>query len=286
MKKVMSGIPIAAFCSPLFASLLLACNGVPRPELPAAPVFQRVTWEGMPPLRHVSDSAHTLEEIDRSAGVLKVHTLDFLGEDTLRLILREYPKDYQAYRAFQEKAMAEEIRDGFYREKNSIFFIHGPFLGEFRYLRGGMVPATFLRDRLSFAGEDLFQRPIVFRSFPLAGQIPFSERVVSSEFLGRKGTETVFTVSSACHGDTATLFRSFGTPSAVTEAWIEAWKGQTTRNRWSGNRRFSGVQEQNRPLLFWIFKGEFLGVMGCYDPKLSQEYVEKMEKMMVLVPNP
>lgn len=282
----MNRFPVVSLSFPFCAMLLLACAGDQGQDIPAIPIYQRITWEGRPPIRHISDSTRTLGEAGLSEGVLKVHTLDFQGEDTLRLVLREYPKDYLAYRAFQEKASAEEIRDGFYRAKNSIFFIHGPFLGEFRSLRSVMIPGSFLRERLSIVGEELFRRPEVFRSFPLAGQIPFSDRIVSSEFLGRKGIETVFTVSSTCHGDTATLFRSFGAMASLTEAWVGAWKGQTVRNRWTGTLTFSGVQEQNQPLLFWIFKGEFLGVMGCYDPRLSREYAEKMEKMMVLLPNP
>ena len=282
-----SGLQISGFLS-LFPILLVlaACNGGRDEEIPAVPVFQRVTWEGRLPIRHISDSVPALGEQDIASGIIRVHSLDFLGEDTLRLILSEFSRDYLAYRAFQEKATAEEIREGFYREKNSIFFIQGVFLGELRYVRSGLVPASFLKERLSFQNEELFRRPDIFSSFPLAARLPFSERVVSSDFLGQKGMPIAFTASYPCHGDTATLFRGFEPYDSLPDLWIAGWKGETTRAKWSSGRRFSGLQEGNIPVLFWIFKGGVLGIQGCFDPVLARDYAEKMEKMTILVPNP
>lgn len=282
------------FFSPLYhlpatlVSLLsfLACDGIPGQEPPAVPVSQRVTWDGHPPLSYAVDSGQSLTVKDSMDGITRIHTLEFRSMDSLRLILTEFPKDYLAYRAFQEKAAPAEIREGFFRDKNSLIFIHGSFLGELRYERSGLIPASFLKERLAFAGEELFRRPDIFKSFPLSGQFPFSERIVSSEFLGPFGAESVFIMRYQCHGDTATLFRAFPPFQLAPRSWIGLWKGQTDTLKWSGDFHFSGVQDLKQPLIFWIFKGGFLGVSGCYDRNLSLEYAEKMKKMAVLLNKP
>lgn len=277
--------PLLGFLS-ASALVLAACNGLPGREMPDQPLSRRLTWDGQSPLSHSIDSGQGLAAEDSLSGIVRIHSLDLPSADSLRLVLREYKKDFLAFRAFQEKAGPAEIQDGFFRQKNSLIFFHGPYLGELRYGRSGLIPASFLKERMSFQDEELFRRPEVFGSFPLGGQIPFSERVVSSEFLGQWGVDTVFIMRYQCHEDTATLFRAFAPFPVSPESWLRTWKGQKDTLGWTREMHFSGVQDLNRPLLFWLFKGGFLGVAGCYDQNLAQEYAEKLKKMALITHKP
>lgn len=262
----------------LIASLALAGCRTASQTPPAPPLPQRITWEGQAP-------AHVSVDSSLWPRLPKIHTLDFIGADSLQIILREYPSDWQAYRFFHEKALPEEIRQGFYREKNSLWFHHGPFLGELRHGRSALIPASFLQERLSLGGEELFRRPEVFRSFPIVGQVPHSERVMPADFLGWSAADTVFAMSYACHGDTALVFRGQN-PVTDSRHWFSAWQGRVDTLKWSGEWRFTGVQDSLHPLIFWIFKGGYLGVSGCFDEFLAEGYAEKMKKMAVLAPDP
>lgn len=270
--------PVITLLSALIASLAsIGCQSTSQPS-PTTPLPQRILWEGRAPTSFAVDSSLW-------PRLPKIHNLEFSGVDSLQIILREYPADWQAYRIFQEKATPEEIRQGFYREKNGLWFHHGPFLGELRHGRSALIPASFLQERLSFGGEDLFRRPEVFRSFPIAGQVPHSERVLTADFLGWSAADTVFAMSYTCHGDTALVFRGKH-PVTDSKAWFSHWKGTVDTLKWSGEWRFSGVQDPPLPLVFWIFKGGYLGVSGCFDDFLAQEYAEKMKKMAVLASDP
>jgi hypothetical protein len=272
---------------PLFAACLpVACDFPGASKAPPPPLSARVTWEGQAPLRAEIDSAAPFGEDRAPPGAIRIHTLDFASGDSLRLVLVEFPKDWQAYQAFQEKASAEEMAQGFYRDSHRLVFFHGPFLGELRHARSALIPASFLKERLAFRGEELFRRPRVFRSFPRAGLVPASERVISAEFLGSMGPATVFSIAYLCHGDTARLFRGVPPFSENPRTWMSAWKGHADTSGWNGEARFSGLREGVEPLVFWNFRGGFLGVTGCFDFTLASEYAEKMKKMAVLLEDP
>jgi hypothetical protein len=270
----------------LAAFLAGGCEFSGKAKAPPLPLSERVTWEGQAPIRSETDSAAPFGEDRAPAGAVRIHTLDFAQGDSLRLVLVEFPHDWEAYRAFQEKANAEEIAQGFYRDNLSLHFFQGPYLGELRHSRSALIPASFLRERLAFRGEELFRRPEIFRTFPLAGQIPASERVLTAEFLGRTGAATIFSVAYHCHEDTARLFRGIPPFPENPRSWLSAWKGQADTSGWSEETRFSGFQEDGDPLVFWNFRGGFLGVAGCFDSLLAWEYAEKMKKMTILLEEP
>lgn len=260
----------------LMALIPAACKLSSAPEKTVQAPSERVTWEGRPPLRFLIDSSRSP----------RLHTLDFPTSDSLRLVLSEYPGEAEAYQAFQARASQEELQQGFYRERNNLHFIHGVFVGELRISRSGLIPASFLKEKLAFRDEELFSRPRAFQGFPIAGQISHSERVLSSDFLGQHGAETVLAKAYRCRGDTALLFR--GRPPFTVDpgTWPQAWNGRLDTLKWGREKHFTGTLVDGKPLVFWIFRGGFLGVLGCYDPKLAQEYAEKLKKTTVLWADP
>lgn len=260
----------------LLACQLAGCKLFPQPSTPPLPPSERVRWEGRPPVRFLTDSS----------GLLSVHTLDFHGPDSLRLRLTEFSNDLLAFQAFQAKANPEELRQGYYRDRNSQVFLHGPFVGELQLSRGGLLPASFLKEKLTFPGEKLFQKPTAFQAFPIAGQISESERVLTSEFLGSKSADLLVAMAYECHQDTALLFRALPPFFSDPMAWISARNGTLDTLRWGRERRFSGILEDGKPLDLWIFRGEVAGVWGCFDDILSQAYVEKLKKTAVLSKKP
>jgi hypothetical protein len=270
----------------LLASVLLSCEPAAEKEDPVRTLPQRLTWNAQRAASVATDSLLPRTGPEALAGVVKVHTLEFREDGNLTVILREFRKDWQAFAAFQTKASAEELRQGFYREKNSFFFYHGPYLGEVRSEAPALMPSAYLRDRLAFHPEEPFLRPQVFRTFPLSGQIPHSERVLTPAFLGKKGSGTLVAMSFQCGADTASLFR--GIPPFENEPgdWIRQWQGKSDTLKWSGEVHFSGLLGPEQPLNFWKFKGGFRGILGCFDPIQAAEYGEKMKKMEVLLPNP
>lgn len=270
----------------LASFLFLACDFPGTAKPPPKPLSERVTWEGHGPVHVETDSAAPFGEERAPAGAIRIHTLDFTQGDSLRLVLIEFHEDWQAYQVFQQKATEEELSQGFYRENHRLHFFHGPYLGELRHARSALIPASFLRERLVFQGEELFQRPEIFRSFPLTGQIPASERVLSTEFLGRTGPATVFSMAYLCHEDTARIFRGIPPFPENPASWISDWKGKIDTSGWSEEARFSGLRQDNDPLVFWIFRGGFLGVAGCFDSFLAWGYAEKMKKMAILLEEP
>lgn len=253
------------------------------PPLPSLP--KRLSWEErLPSDWTVDSSAVSTKDPAIPIGRIAQHTLVFPGGDTIRLA--EYARDFQAYQVFQTQALPEEIRQGFYQSDNSLHFFHGSYLGTVRFTGPGLVPSSYLQEHLSIRGEELFRRPAVFESFPVSGQIAYTERVVSSKFLGPGGHEEVFLMRYQCRGDTAVLFRGFSSTQDHVRSWLSAWEGTVDTLKWSREMRFSGFTELGQPLEFWIFKGGYVGVEGCFDSVLAREYVEKLRKMTVLANNP
>lgn len=255
---------------------LSGCRTTSEPEPPPLPISGRVTWEGRGPVEFGTDSS----------GRLKIHTLVFQAPDTLRLRLIEYPDDVQAYQAFQAKSNLEELRQGYYREGSSQHFFQGPYLAELHHSSGALLSAGLVREKLLFQGESLFQRPRAFQAFPIAGQIPQSERILTPDFLGGKGSEALLAVAYQCHQDTAWLFRSSRPFAKSLSEWLSARQGRADTLKWGREIHFSGILSDGKPVIFWIFKGGVLGVWGCYDPVLAQEYAEKLKKTTILLEKP
>jgi hypothetical protein len=270
-----------------FSALFLLTSGCEQREEalpPPKPLQERVSWNGAKVSAYHADSAGMVEHWP--GGLRRVHTLEFRSGDSLDLILHEYSQDWQAFRTFLGRARREEVEQGYYREKNSLFFFHGPFAGELRSVGSSLIPGSYLEERLVFEGEERFLRPHVFKFFPITGQVPNTEQVLSTDFLRPGGSEPVFAMRYRCLGDTALLFRGFPPFPREESAWTRGWSGRVDSLKWGGEWRFRGVDGLGRPMNFWIFKGGFLGVEGCFDPKLAEEYAEKMKKMAVLMETP
>lgn len=231
-----------------------------------------MTWEGRAPTAYYSDTSG--------------HHLEFIGQDTVRLILREFDRELGAFAAFSEKANPKEMNDGTYRERNSLGFYHGRFLGEIQSAQAGLMPANLLKTKLVFQGEELFLKPEEFQSFPLIGRIPKSERVILRHFLGKNWPCPVFSVQYRCHGDTATAFRAFASSRDSSFSWISGWEGKVDTLSRGKEIHFQGQNEMREPLLFWVFSENVMGMVGCYDPTLALVYAQKMQKMTVLLPDP
>jgi hypothetical protein len=270
-----------------FSTLLLFSAGCERQvELlpPPKPIVERVAWKGAKPSAYHADSAGLVEHWP--GGLRRIHTLEFRSEDSLDLILHEYSQDWQAFRAFLAKARRDEVAQGHYREKNSLFFFHGPFAGELRSAGNSLIPGSYLEERLAFEGEELFRLPEVFKTFPIAGQVPNSEQILTTDFLRPGGSEPLFGMRYRCLGDTSLVFRGFPPFPKEKSVWTQGWNGRVDTLEWGGEWRFRGVDGLGRPLNFWVFEGGYLGVEGCFDPKLAEEYAEKMKKMAILLETP
>jgi hypothetical protein len=142
------------------------------------------------------------------------------------------------------------------------------------------------RDGLKFGAEPAFRKPRLFASFPIQGRLPASERVVSRHFLGRIWQGPVLTVSYRCGEDTATGFRAYPQPGRWVSAWMREWEGAVDSARGPDEKRFQGLDEFRRPLIFWSFSEGIVGLEGCFDTILAGEYVEKMRKMSKLWVHP
>ncbi|MDB5048133.1 MAG: hypothetical protein JWO30_1204 [Fibrobacteres bacterium] len=267
------------------ATLLSACRLSQAPETPPLTLSQKVSWNGKTASGY-SDSLPFGVDTLTGEGPIRIHFLEFAEPDTVRLCLKEYRSGFRAYAAFQKSASGVELAQGFYRERNALVFQHGSYLGELEYARAGLVPASFLKENLSFLGEELFVKPREFAAFPLLGRIPGSERVISNDFLGRKWQGPVFTVSYRCHSDTGTAFRSNLQNSDTVKSWLREWQGKRDTLNWGREIHFQGLDEFHRSLIFWLFSEGVMGFSGCFDPVLAQEYAKKMKKTAVLWPKP
>ena len=275
----------------LLGVVCISCRFSGNEENPLLPLSSRVFWEGHTALSYSVDSSGKKGSVPiqdsaaRFAGTV-THNLKFVGVDTVSLVLHEYDREYQAFAAFQKEASPAELGDGFYRERNDLVFFHGRFIGELQYTRAGLIPIHFLKENLSFQGEELFIKPPEFKSFPLLGRIPKSERLHAQDFMGRHWQGAVFSVQYLCRGDTATAFRAAHQSEDSLREWMHDWAGHLDTLNWGREIHFQGRNEFHEALVFWVFSDGALGLSGCYDPILAQAYVEKMEKMTVLLPKP
>jgi hypothetical protein len=289
---------IRFFCASLLISTLIGCRFSKAPETTAPlPLSHRVTWGGVAAMDY-SDAPipnqdgnqggkqNALSAAESVGSPWREHRFLFANPDSLELRLIEYREAYWAYAAFQAAAGKAGIARGTFKEGQTLRFLHGVFYGELKALNGAEIEPAALFDKLLFQGEDRSVSPKEFAAFPLLGRVPYSERVISSHFLGRQWRGPVFTVGYKCHDDTATAFRAFPQDFQAAKLWLRDWSGKADTLDWGREIRFQGLDEFRRPLIFWIFSEGIMGFAGCFDPLLSQEYAEKMEKSAILWPKP
>jgi hypothetical protein len=267
---------------------LLACH---KEEHPALPLPHRVTWEGKEPVEYrVEAIPEAIDSVSAKAGVpdslgLRRHVLGFSGEDSIQLHLREFSRDYWAFAAFQKNSRPEDLEEGAYRLQGALHFIHGRYLGTLSGTGSGMVPLSFLKDRLAFSGEPLIERPEVFAAFPMQGRLPHSESVIPKHFLESDWHGPAFCVRYRCHQDTALAFRGMSQPEENFSRWVGRWKGTVDTLRFPRELHFRGWDEFQQPLVFTVFSSGVFGISGCFDSVLTAQNLEKMQKMNVLLPN-
>lgn len=257
----------------------------PLPE--PVPLVRRLTWDGLSPDKYAV-SPVSQGDSGFVTGLKDIHEFEFAGTDSVRLQLRQYDQAHLAFAGFQKRATHSEMSDGYFRKGNGLVFFHGIYAGELRLAHGGMVPAHFLREKLSFQGEPLFLPPPEFATFPLLGRIPHSERVITAHFLGRNWQGPVFSVSYRCHGDTVTAFRAKAYDPKDLEAWLQRRHGSIDTIGWGKERelRFQGRDEFQRPLVFWIRGNDVVGMEGCFDKELAMEYTRKLSKIQAIEREP
>ena len=243
------------------------------------PVAQKVAWAGQPPVS-VADSAPS-DTADPGA-VIRVHRLVFQIREgaSFTVTLREYRADYWAFAAWLERSAGETTVRGAFRSGPNWIFSQGRYLGVADTGGSGMSVAA-LRENLVFAGEPEFPLPALFSSFPLLGRIAKSERIVRKGFLGNSWEGPVFSADFHCQHDTATAFRAAPQAADSLRAWMLPWKGVKDSLKGGRDWRFHGVDEFQRPMVFWVFPGGVAGFSGCFDLVSEKEYVEKMEKTQV-----
>ncbi len=264
---------------------MTGCRIEPKPEADPLPLSRRVTWMGNSATRF-SDS---LPGASDTAGLLApvgLHNFEFPILDSARLLLKEYANAWAAYAVFQQSATPAEMAEGFYRERHALVFPHDRFVGILEYARAANASADFLKENLSFQGEELYAKPKEFSAFPLLGRIPHSERVIPSHFMGRNWQGPVFTIAYHCHSDTATAFRAWKQNQDSVKTWLADWRGKSDTLEWGREIHFQGWDEFRRPLIFWFFSDGIMGFSGCFDPVLAAEYDQKMEKTNVFWAKP
>jgi hypothetical protein len=205
-----------------------------------------------------------------------------------RLELRQYRDPVRAFVAWQSLASQARPQDGCVRIGSRWAFIHAAYVGLTDSSAGELYPEEF-RERLGDSDEPAIQFPDQFKAFPLLGRIPGSERVFTRDFLGGPWSGPVFSVRYPCHGDTAIAFRAQAGDASSLAAWMKPWKGNGALGvaaDFEREKSYQGEDEFGRPMILRSFSGGILGISGCYDSDLGQEYAEKMRKLQVFWHDP
>ncbi len=276
---------IYCFLIPFFSG----CHFSKEGDISLAPLANRVLWNNLPATNYSIDSTQNQNESSDSTlhiAATRSHKFEFLGADTVHLVLHEFAQEFLAYAAFTENATARDMEQGLYQNGNRIIFYHGRYLGEWRESGFKLVPSRFLQNSLVFQGEELFLKPVEFQSFPLLGKIAKSERVILQHFMGKKWNGPVFTVQYHCNEDTATLFRGLPQSPEYAAGQFSDWVGKLDTLTKAGEIRFNGQNGVQEPLLFMGSSTGIFGVIGCYDPEMALAYSEKMKKMRILWKTP
>jgi len=69
------------------------------------------------------------------------------------------------------------------------------------------------------------------------------------------------------------------------QPWKQAAANHGTAD-FTHDKRFEGRDEFGGPMILRAFSGGIVGISGCYDSELGQEYAEKMRKMQVFWHDP
>jgi hypothetical protein len=273
----------------LALSAAWGCRWSLRPEAPK-PLQQRITWCGRLPSAY-SDSlpGDTL----LAEACLRIHRFEFPGaESPFRMELREYRQPRYAFSAWRSLVSAARIGEGGVRSGEGYIrigsrwaFIHGPYLGLTDTTAANLYPEEF-KERLALAGEPVFSLPPEFEAFPLLGRLPGSEGLFPRVFLGTAWQGPIFTAGYLCQGDTAIAFRGFPQNADSLTHLLGAWKGRYESAKNGQTQGFIGEDRFGDPVILKVFPDGILGISGCFDSQLAQEYVEKMQKMRFFWHNP
>jgi hypothetical protein len=275
----------------IIAFLPLAGCRWSQPTEPPKPFSQRLTWCGRQG-GIVLDSV--LSDTGDAEACIRIQRLEFPGSPApLGMELRQYHDPAGAFLAWETLAAGAKPQDGCVRVGSRWAFIHVPFVGLTDSSAGELYAEEF-RERLAAGQEPAILFPSQFNAFPLLGRIPGSERIFAKDFLGGRWSGPVYSVSYPCYGDTATAFRAPAGDAASLAEWMRPWKavvgggaaaddGFTVFRR---EMRFDGHDEFGRPMILRAFSDGILGISGCYDSVLGEEYAEKMRKMRVFWHDP
>lgn len=267
-----------------FLFVSVGCRFSREKPAPPLPLSQKVRWSGNLAVGY-SDSVIANADSIHWGNAYRIHDFRFSDPDSASLRLFEFTHSYGAYAAYQRVSGLEAIGEGHFHDGPAWRFHHDRYFGELTS-RFDPVQGDELIENLTIQGESLFLKPKEFDSFPLLGRIPHSERVIAEHFLGRGWRGPVFTVAYRCHKDTATAFRASAPQAMPLEEWMMGWKGQIDSADWGREVHFQGEDEFHRPLIFWKFSKEVMGIEGCFDTVLALEYAEKMKKTANLWPKP
>jgi hypothetical protein len=273
----------------IWLGLLFGCQFSKDEAVPALTLANRVLWKNKVATSYVVDSTENRgNAIDATPHFdsVRKHHFEFLGDDTVHIVLHEFDQEYRAYAAFAENANRREMAEGFYQDGNRLFFYHGRYVGEWRDVGHNLISGHLFQNSLVFQGEELFLKPPEFQSFPLLGRIAKSERVNLQHFLGKNWIGPVFSIQYHCNDDTAALFRGFPQEPLTESELFSNWVGKFDTLFHGDEIRFLGQNEWHEPLLFWGFRTGMVGVVGCYDQEMAISYGEKMKKMTILWKSP
>lgn len=257
----------------------------PQPAAAPKPFPQKLTWCGRP-AGLILDSLPS--DTGNPAACIRVQRLEFPGATSLfRMELRQYRDPVKAFVAWEGLASQARLQEGCVKLGSRWAFIHAAYVGLTDSSAGELYPEEF-RERLAAGDEPAVSFPDQFKAFPLLGRIPGSERVFTRDFLGGPWTGPVFSVRYPCHGDTAIAFRAPSRDAGSLAEWMKPWKGNTLSGAagFQKEKRFQGEDEFGRPMIVRSFSDGILGISGCYDSLLGQEYAEKMRKMQVFWHDP
>jgi len=280
-------IESSALCLIAVSALFMLAGCLwPQPTAAPKPLSQRLTWCGRQAVL-VLDSVPS--DTGNPAACARIQRLEFPGATTpFRMELRQYRNPVWAFLAWEGLASQARPQDGCIRIGSRWAFIHAAYVGVTDSSAGELYPEEF-RERLAAADEPAILFPDQFQAFPLLGRIPGSERVFTRDFLGGPWSGPVFAVKYPCHGDTAIAFRTLARDAASLAGWMKPWKGAAAFNGaadFEKEKRYQGQDEFGRPMILRFFSDGILGISGCYDSELGQEYVEKMQKMQVFWHDP
>ncbi|MBW8888168.1 MAG: hypothetical protein JF616_10475 [Fibrobacteres bacterium] len=257
----------------------------PQPAAAPKPLSQRLTWCGR-------QAGLILDSVPSDTGnpsaCIRIQRLEFPGATTpFRMELRQYRDPVRAFVAWEGLALQTRPQEGCVRIGSRWAFIHAAYVGLTDSSAGELYPEEF-RERLAAADEPAILFPEQFKAFPLLGRIPGSERISMKDFLGGPWSGPVFSVGYPCHGDTAIAFRASARDAASLAGWMNPWKFSAPGRAadFTLEKRYQGEDEFGRPMILRAFSDGILGISGCYDSDLGQEYAEKMRKMQVFWHDP